>query len=129
MQPDRWRLWLAAAATVVFSVGTGVVYATGPSEVPAPVAGANLDGKTVFLARGCIACHQGPGVNGGAVGPDLAAVSDVAEDRVPGLDADAYIRQSIRDPQAYLVPGFTSTMPTLGLNDEEIDAVVAFLLG
>lgn len=129
MQPDRWRLWLAAAATVVFSVGTGVVYATGPAEGPARVAGADLDGRTVFLTRGCTACHQGPGVNGGSVGPDLSVVSEVAGNRVPGLDADAYIRQSIRDPQAFVVPGFSAQMPALGLSEGEIDAVVAFLLG
>ncbi|MEX1271959.1 MAG: c-type cytochrome [Acidimicrobiia bacterium] len=116
-------------ATVVFSVGTGVVYAAGPSEGPVHAAPANLDGRSVFLTRGCIACHQGPGVGGGSVGPDLTAVSNVADERVPGLGAEAYVRQSIRDPRAFVVPGFSPQMPTVGLSDDEIEAVVSFLLG
>ena len=90
---------------------------------------AHLVGRTVFLTRGWIACHQGPGVNGGNVEPNLTAVSKVAEDRVPGLNAGDYARQSIRDPRAFVVPGFSPLMPALGLSDDEIEAVVSFQLG
>lgn len=129
MSADRLRLWLAAVATVTFSLGTAVVYASGPVTGPAEAAQVELDGRTVFGARGCIACHQGPGLEGGQIGPDLTAVAAVAGSRVPGFDAAEYLRQSIRAPQAFVVPGFSSIMPALGLSDDEIEAVVTFLLG
>jgi len=48
---------------------------------------------------------------------------------VPGLSAEAYVRESIREPGAFVVPGYAGMeMPQLGLTDAEIDAVVAILL-
>jgi cytochrome c551/c552 len=105
-----------------------LVYPTEPAAGPAEAAPVEWDGRTVFGARGCLACHQGPGLEGGQIGPDLTAVAAVAGSRVPGLDAADYIRQSIREPQAFVVPGFSPLMPALGLSDEEIEAVVTLLL-
>lgn len=68
-------------------------------------------------------------MDGGNVGPDLTAVATVAGSRVPGLAAADYLRQSIREPRAFVVSGFSPQMPTLGLSDDEIEAVVTFLLG
>ena len=48
--------------------------------------------------------------------------------RVSGLDARAYIRQSLREPGAYRVAGYTAVMPDLRLTDEQIDSLTAFLL-
>lgn len=129
MSPDHRRLLLTAVAAVVLVLATGAVYAAGTPAEPTAQAGSELDGKTVFGVRGCLACHQAPGMDGGNVGPSLRSVAQVAGDRVDGLDAAEYIRQSIRRPEAFVVPGFSPMMPTLGLTDEEIDAVVTFLLG
>jgi hypothetical protein len=62
------------------------------------------------------------------VGPDLTAVADRAGTRVAGLDARAYIRQSLREPGAYRVDGYSAVMPDLRLTDEQIDSLTAFLL-
>jgi hypothetical protein len=62
------------------------------------------------------------------VGPDLTAVADRAATRVTGLDARAYIRQSLREPGAYRVAGYSALMPDLRLTDEQIDSLTAFLL-
>lgn len=66
------------------------------------------------------------------VGPSLAGVSTRAETRVPGLSAEAYLRQSILDPNAYVVPGFPAgqMVTNLGqvLTPEQVDDLVAFLL-
>ncbi len=62
------------------------------------------------------------------VGPDLTAVADRAGTRVAGLDARSYIRQSLREPGAYRVAGYGAVMPDLGLTDEQIDSLTAFLL-
>jgi len=63
------------------------------------------------------------------IGPDLTHVADRAATRVAGLDAPAYVRQSIREPGAYRVPGYPAVMPNLGLSDSDIDSLIAFLLG
>ena len=63
------------------------------------------------------------------VGPDLTHLADRAATRVAGLDARAYVRQSIREPGAYRVTGYTAVMPDLGLSDADIDSLIAFLLG
>ena len=61
--------------------------------------------------------------------PELSALAQIAPTRRPGLSAEAYIRESVRQPQAFRVPGFTDLdMPTLPISDAELDALVAFLL-
>jgi hypothetical protein len=69
-------------------------------------------------------------VAGASFAPDLEGLSARASDRVAGLTAEDYIRQSVLDPQAFIVDGYTNIqMPTLPLNTAELDALVEFLLG
>ena len=87
-------------------------------------------GQSLFR-RTCGPCHSTiPGTV--IVGPSLAGIADRADDRVPGLDARAYILQSIREPQAYVVEGFPKKgMPVdlaEQLSPEDIDAIVAYVL-
>jgi len=44
-------------------------------------------------------------------GPSFQGISKRAGDRVPGLSAVEYLRQSIVDPSAYMVEGFVDIMP------------------
>ena len=46
------------------------------------------------------------------------------------MDAEAYINESIHDPQAFVVPGFPPVMPSFRgtLTEEEIHSVVQYLL-
>lgn len=86
-------------------------------------------GQSVYTLR-CAQCHVlVPDTV--VIGPSLAGVATRAESRVPGLDAQAYIEESILFPKAYLVEGFADTMPTnfaKELTSEELEAVVAFLM-
>ena len=89
-------------------------------------------GEQVFQTYGCRACH-GLTVAGsvGGVGPSLDGIGDRAGGRVEGLDAFAYIRQSILTPGAYVVPGFSDgLMPTNyshRLKPAQVDDLVIFL--
>ncbi len=80
----------------------------------------------------CAACHALDGSP--KVGPPLNGIAGRTVTLQDGttLTADeAYIRESILDPQAKLVEGFAPVMPaTFGqvLSPEEIDALVQFLL-
>ena len=78
----------------------------------------------------CSTCHSvEPNVV--IVGPSLFGIGDRAGSRIPGLDAEAYIRQSIIDPGAYVVEGFPDAMArNLGevLNSQQISEIITYLL-
>jgi mono/diheme cytochrome c family protein len=88
-------------------------------------------GRAVFLTAGCTACHTVSGLSTGNLGPVLDGLASRADDRVPGLSAEEYIRQSLLEPDAYLVEGFENIMPAdiaADLSEEDLDSLVAFLL-
>lgn len=88
-------------------------------------------GRMLFYAKGCLGCHSRGSEGSMQVGPNLAGLAERAAGRVPGLSAAGYVRQSLRDPQAYVVGSFSGgvAMPDLDLSDDEVEALVAFLLG
>ncbi len=86
------------------------------------------------LAGGCSFCHSLDGSEkpGNQRAPTWQGISGRAGDRVPGLSAEEYLRESIVDPTAYIVDGhFADSMPKgfkILLSEEDIDGLVAFLL-
>jgi cytochrome c2 len=86
-------------------------------------------GQSVYTLR-CAQCHVlVPDTV--VIGPSLAGVATRAESRVAGLDAQAYIEESILSPKQFLVEGFADTMPTnfaKELTSEEFKGIVAFLM-
>jgi mono/diheme cytochrome c family protein len=90
-----------------------------------------LAGQSLFTGKaGCIGCHQ-IGAQGGVTGPPLTNIATVAATRKPGMDAAAYLDESIRQPNAFVVPGFApGLMPSFQglLTDDELRAIEAFLL-
>ncbi len=122
----------------------------GPAAAPAPAAaepaaggetataleGAAADGQALFVGKGgCAACHTIEGVPGavGLVGPNQSTVGAEAGARIPGYSAEEYLRESILDPDAYVVEGYAPGLMAplvnaANLTDDEIDALVEFLL-
>lgn len=123
-------LALAAAAWPSRPHGTPPAGA-GPAGAGGAGAGAADRGAALFQAKGCATCHSGPSSQSRMnLAPNLADLRRVAATREAGLTAEAYVRQSIRSPQAFVVAGYTSVlMPTLPVDDQELDALVAYLLG
>jgi glucose/arabinose dehydrogenase/cytochrome c553 len=82
-------------------------------------------------APACITCHLLDSSKA-AVGPSLLNIDEAAGTRVEGLSAEAYIRQSIVDPNAHVVEGYNAgyMYPDYAqhLSDEQIDALVAYVL-
>ncbi len=80
---------------------------------------------------GCGVCHSTK-PNDDGVGPSLAGVGDRAAARVPGMTAEEYLRESVLDPDAYIVDGFRAgqMLPTYRerLSDADVDALVQYLL-
>ena len=82
-------------------------------------------------APGCITCHSlEPGVM--LVGPSQSDVGARASTAVPGLSAEEYLRQSIVEPNAHIVEGYTEGVmyQTYGteLTNTQINDLVAFML-
>ena len=113
-------------------------------ETSATAEGPAARGQSIFNGPGaCSTCHS---VAGGVilVGPSLAQVSVRAAERVAdpaytgkAKDASGYLRESILDPNAFLVPGdrfatptHTSLMPptySAALSPAQVDDLVAYL--
>jgi len=89
-----------------------------------------IQGRSVFDSY-CSRCH---GTSGETVivGPSLAGIATRGSARIQGMDAAAYIRNSIEDPTAYTVEGFPEgVMPSdlkEQLTEEELGALVPYLL-
>jgi len=98
------------------------------AETPAtePVA----RGAQLYRQKSCGSCHE-IGGEGGRIGPSLTHVGTAAGERQPGTPADQYLRESITDPGAYIVPGYPDSMSrglARGLSDADLDALVRYLL-
>jgi mono/diheme cytochrome c family protein len=132
----RTVLYAAGAAA---ALGASVLAWTSDRGADAPIAAAPssepLDGASLFHAKGCATCHNGPD-SGASFSefPDLSRAPSWAATRVPGMSPSEYITQSIRDPIAVISPQFqsgvgpTAGMPTLALSDAEVAALVEYLL-
>jgi mono/diheme cytochrome c family protein len=99
------------------------------SLAQAGLAGATT-GEQIFTAAGCAGCHTLAKAGAtGKIGPslnDLASSPDIK-----GSPQD-YVRQSIEDPNAVVVKGFSAgVMPVFKgkLTDKQIQALVQYLLG
>ena len=69
------------------------------------------------------------------VGPDLTHIGTDAATRKPGVSAHDYITESIREPEAFVaegveraIPGLMTSALTASLSDDEVAALVDFLL-
>lgn len=104
----------------------------GGSSDDAAAAGEKLFNQTVIGAQaGCVTCHS---LDAGVVivGPSVAGIGSRAGGMVSGKSADAYLMESILNPDAYLVDGFPAgTMPQVWedeLTGEQVEQLVAFML-
>jgi mono/diheme cytochrome c family protein len=110
----------------------------GEAAAPTPVGDA-ANGETLFTqatigpnnAPGCVTCHSlEPDVV--IVGPSQAGLATRAETRVEGQTAEQYIRNSIINPNDYVVEGFAEGVMYqhygTDLTEEQIDDLVAFTL-
>ena len=111
--------WLALAVAIV-ATGCAEPKATDPIQ----------RGRQVYREKNCASCHV-IGADGGTIGPPLTHIGTIAADRESGVSAEDYIGQSIRDPGAYVVPGFPDTMSRgldRGMSQEDFDDLVQYLL-
>ncbi|MBK7894359.1 MAG: c-type cytochrome [Anaerolineaceae bacterium] len=104
------------------------------SQVATQMSESDQAAIAVIEQAGCFACHRIEAIGrGGKIGPGWDELAEVAPSRIAGMGGEAYILQSILEPQAFTVPGFedqANSMPAnFGekLTAEEIDLLVDFL--
>ena len=105
----RLSMWRAFA---LFSLAAGLGIPASAAEPAQP---------NPLFTQWCARCHNINGMN--AVCPDLSTIGQRRD--------EAYIRQSILDPNAYIVPGFPKdVMPNFSkiLKPAEVDALVTYLV-
>jgi len=102
--------------------------AAGPGDA---AAGEKLFSQSLIGTQaGCMTCHSlEPDVT--MVGPSLATAGADAALRVSGMSAEDYLRESIMDPNAYVVEGFAAgIMPEAlanELTEQQVRDLVAFM--
>ncbi len=90
-----------------------------------------FDQLLIDKGPGCNTCHSLK-PNQVLVGPSLAGVATRAEKRIPNVSAEDYLRQSILEPDSYLVAGFgPGVMPktySSELTPEQLANLIAYLM-
>jgi mono/diheme cytochrome c family protein len=91
-------------------------------------------GHEIAQGKGlCLTCHTvGQAGRAGLRFPDLDGIATTAQTRIDGLEGLQYMARSIYYPDEFIVEGFNPGMPTInkppiGLTDQEIIAVLAYL--
>ncbi len=132
----RKYLFIVALGVAVALAACGGEEKIDPLEIGDPEWGREIyeNGGGLFSNdHGCASCHSLDGLVGGQAGwgPSFQGISERAGERVPGMSAVDYLRQSILDPSAYVVEGFDDYMLKslrFFLGEEDVDALVAFML-
>ena len=106
------------------------------AELPTPSVEEAADpiarGEGLFVASGCGGCHAIEGVSYGEVGPNLTQIAGVAATRKDGLSAEDYIRESVVNPNVFVVEGYDpDIMPQnygQQLSSRELNDLIDYLL-
>jgi cytochrome c2 len=126
--PERPATPTVAPTAAATNTPSGAQPTARPPQPPTGGAGDPAKGQQLFASLGCSGCHATSADK--IVGPGMKGLKDAAGTRVAGMSADAYIEQSIREPNAFVVSGFPpNVMPaTYGkLSDDDMKDLIAYL--
>jgi cytochrome c2 len=106
----------------------------GDSAIGDEANGEKLYSQTVIgsaSAPGCVTCHSlEPDVT--LVGPSHAGLANRAGSYIEGMSAEDYLRESITDPDAHIVEGFTPGVMYQNygtdLQAREVNDLIAYML-
>ncbi len=122
--PRRWALVVGAAV----AVATGLTACGGDGDAAVRLSAAGEAGRQLALRSGCASCH---GNNGeGRVAPAFVGLFGSTQEFDDGTTAvadEAYLIESIVDPNAKKVAGYNLPMPGNNLSDEEVASIVAYI--
>jgi len=112
LEPAEYQTWLSSSPS---SAGGGASMETA--------------GKQLFEQLGCATCHQAAG---GARGPSLTGLFNQPVKLTSGSTVvadEAYLRESILDPQSKVVEGYLPIMPTFKgqVSEEGLLQLIAYI--
>lgn len=88
---------------------------------------ADLTGEELAAEVGCLACHTDRDTG---TAPTLQGIwsteVQLADGRTVTVDEE-YVRSSISNPEGDIVDGYNPIMPTLPLEDDEVDRLVEWV--
>lgn len=114
--------------------GTAGGEGTSPAEGTSGTGGGGdlaAQGEQLYNSLGCAGCHTTDGSD--SVGPTWQGLwgHEVTFESGESTTVDeAYVTESIREPSAKIVEGFTPAMPAFGpdqVSDQDIQAIIAFM--
>jgi cytochrome c551/c552 len=106
---------------------------TNSASTPVEIGtGDPVDGKIIFSGIGaCNSCHD-VARDARIVGPSLKGIATRAGERKQGMSADAYLHESILNPNVFIVPDYPQGLMPQNygqiLSTQQINDLVAYLL-
>lgn len=135
---NRYRRKFQSRSGIIETASAATAHGVAPAAMEAapPDAGSGEDlvarGASVVRQYGCTACHASDSAR--VVGPGWGGLSGSSVKLSDGSTAtadDAYLIESIRDPDAKVVAGYPSgVMPAYGkaqLDEDNLNAIIAYL--
>ena len=122
------RAALLVLITLAIACGQQREQKAAAPQQPAPAADPRIEqGKAAIVQYGCNVCHVIPGIEGGgSLAPSLAGIGSrptISEAAVQNTPRN--LAQFIQEP-ASMNP--QSSMPPIGVNDAEAEAIAAYLM-
>lgn len=117
-----------ASLIAVMAVSVGLAACGGDGDAAIQLSPAGAAGRDLALQKGCASCHGTDGE--GRVGPPFQGLfgSTVSLDDGTTVVADeAYIVESILEPNAKQVEGYALPMPQTNLTDDELASIVDYI--
>ncbi len=133
--PGRYHLFCAQYCGTSHAQMNGWVYVMQPADFQAWLSGGATGesmpaaGQRLFERLACNTCHR---PEGSGRGPSLEGVFNrpvLLQDGRKVLADEAYLRESILDPQAKIVAGYEAIMPTFQgqISEENLLQIIAYI--
>jgi len=137
-KPGRYYIFCAEYCGTNHSGMGGYVEVMEPAEYQAWLAGglgsesASAQGQKLFQDRGCASCHTVEQTGQPGRGPNLYGIFGKQQPLQSGQTVtvdEAYVRESILNPQAKLAAGYQPIMPTYQgqLTEEQVLQLIAYI--
>ena len=126
--PTFAALRMLAGGCLAAVLAVGVPGVMAPARVPPT----REEGERLAQAIGCAACHTITGV--AQLGPSWLGLFGTRRTLANGTTVvadEAYLRKSIMEPAAKVVPGFEAPMPSYGgiLDESQVESLVLYIKG
>ncbi len=114
--------------TLILAGCSAVLLASCAGDSGPVLSEAAAAGRSVFTANGCAACHGADGAGG--VGPVLMGLIGSTTEFADGTSMVAdrsYVVESIMDPAARKVAGYSIPMPMNNLTLADVESIVDYI--